>query len=265
MRIYLMKPSHFALEYAINPYMENYLSKGVNQRLAWDEWQNYRDLLESLRLLGEVFENPKGTADECFLCDAGEFLDAKTFLPSRFLYPQRQPETGFIRQKMEELDYRIADCPAASFEGQGDCVTDPQGRRWVGHGFRTDSATCQSLRRVMDIHAFLKLRQPWFYHLNMAFFPITPDVVLYVADAFDEEAISCIKSAFKRAYPLTLEEGKTFICNSLLTDEGKIIAPSSSQAVWEKLDVASPFYVDTGEFQKSGGSLRCLSLVNYLA
>ena len=100
MPILMCPPTHYGVEYEINPWM--HLTSQVDRRLARHQWEA---LLHTYRELGVevVLADPvPGLPDMVFTANAGLTRGDRVAL-SRFRHPERQREEGRWRELFEEL------------------------------------------------------------------------------------------------------------------------------------------------------------------
>lgn len=74
-RVLMCKPSHFEVEYAINPWMAH--MKPVNRELAFDQWGALKSALECSGVYVSVIDPVAGLPDMVFTCDSGIAFDKK--------------------------------------------------------------------------------------------------------------------------------------------------------------------------------------------
>jgi N-dimethylarginine dimethylaminohydrolase len=259
MKIFMTEPTYFFDKTTpINPFEESTLTLMdlPNKNLYPKQWNNLAEFISKNFDL-EILKAPFRCPDGVFVCDAGDFLTDTHILISTFKYSDRIPESLYFRNSMS--NYRFIETNDF-FEGQGDTVHDFNGRVFIGNGFRTSKETIEEIKDYYNKEVIpVGLKSPVFYHLNMSFLPIDKKTAMYIPEAMENPEI--IEQSFNHTIKLTLEEGKTFACNSLVYDD-LIVAPLSSKEIFEKyLPNKSYVFFDMSEFQKSGGSIRCCMLV----
>src|SRR5579859_7722720 len=126
--LFLMsKPSHFAVDYAINPWMDPLSWAHNNQRLhaaAQTQWIGLCQTLVNQDATIELVNAVAGLPDFVFTANAAVVLN-RTALLARFRNPERQREEPHYRAAFEELRSRklivsIVELPSSlTLEGAG--------------------------------------------------------------------------------------------------------------------------------------------------
>lgn len=254
-RVLMCKPSHFDVEYIINPHMKPYT---VDRKKALRQWQGLVSALKSLDITVEVIEQQKGVPDMVFATDQGIVKGNKVLL-ANFRYNQRKKETPHYRAWFREHGYKIRSLNGAfSFEG-GDALFF-EDMLFVGTGYRASVSSCEELATKLDIDVFpLRLIDPAFYHLDMCFFPLDNETAFYYPPAFSSNSVHLLKRLVKNLYPLTKEEVEGYAANSFVTENNVVIQTGnpSFKAVLSRLG-KEVVEVDVSEFKKAGGGIHCL-------
>jgi N-dimethylarginine dimethylaminohydrolase len=269
----LTDPAHFAVSYAINPWM---------QPGAWAEdpaghlaaaGGSFRALVAALAAAGarlEIMPGVAGLPDMVFPANAAVVLDRRALL-ARFRYPERQGEERHFEEHCRGLIGRglldeVAQLPANCFqEGAGDCLWDAtRGRFWAGYGQR-------STRQAADeVGAFfgqtvtaLELVSPRFYHLDVCFCPLSGGEILYYPPAFSAAALAAIREAVAAddLIEATDEDAARFTINAVNIDDRLVMASASPRLVAR---LAERGYrvtdIDLLPFIMSGGGAYCMTL-----
>ena len=140
-RRYLMcPPEHFAVSYAINPWMHP--DEPTDNARAVRQWtelrQVYLDLGHDVRTIDPV----AGLPDMVFAANGGTVVDGKV-LGARFRYPQRAAEAGAYLDWFRAGGYAEVRAAGHVHEGEGDILFT--GRALLaGYGFRSDPAAATS-------------------------------------------------------------------------------------------------------------------------
>jgi len=264
----MCRPTHFGVQYVINPWMQGHIGR-ARQTVAQQQWDQLHEILAGLAEV-TVIEPSPGLPDMCFVANAGVVLNNR-FVPSLFRFPQREPESPGYRQWFEEHDYEFA--PLGSddtFEGEGDCLLaddPPAGTApWLWGGYGTRSAL-ESLRWLTEQHGIevvpLRLVDERFYHLDTCFFPLPGGRAVYYPPAFDETSLNEIR----RRLPADrrIEVGETdalhFACNAVRLGDTLVTNFASDElkkglAAWGYQVRTTPL----DEFMLAGGAAKCLCL-----
>src|SRR5262249_45094007 len=165
-RTYLMcPPTYFAVEYAINPWMNPEVP--VNTALARHQWWQLREIFIRLGHAVHTIDPPPGLPDMVFAANGATVIGG-TVLGARFRHPQRAAEAAAYLAWFDGAGYGTSVSPRCVNEGEGDIIF--AGRAIIaGHGFRTDEAVRGELERAFGLPVVsVRLVDPRFYHLDTA-------------------------------------------------------------------------------------------------
>jgi N-dimethylarginine dimethylaminohydrolase len=193
-RILMCEPEHFAVSYAINPWMDPQSwarDGGTRVQASRAEWH---DLHRTLRGLGaeiELVPPQPGLPDLVFTANAAVVYD-RTALLARFRHPERQREEPHYEAAFRSLQARgvidaVRHLPeGVMLEGAGDCVFDRTRKMfWLGYGQRSDAAAQAAVAREFGLPVVaLELADPRFYHMDTALAPLPNGEAMYVPGAF---------------------------------------------------------------------------------
>jgi N-dimethylarginine dimethylaminohydrolase len=106
----------------------------------------------------------------------------------------------------------------------------------------------------------LELVDGRWYHLDTAFFALTPRLVVYYPGAFDTYACTVLNANFE-TIEVVEEEALRFACNSVVIGEN-VVMPAHCPRLRAALEARGyvVYPVDLSEFIKSGGAAKCLTL-----
>src|SRR5690242_17511034 len=162
-RRYLMcPPVHFAVDYAINPWMVP--GTRVDRPLAVAQWdvlrRTYLDLGHAVDLLPPL----PGLPDMVYAANGATVLDG-VVLGARFRHPQRAAEALAHAAWFRRAGLPVVE-PEFVNEGEGDLLV-AGGLVLAGHGFRTDPRAHAEAARVLGREVVsLELVDPRYYHLD---------------------------------------------------------------------------------------------------
>lgn len=259
-KVLLCPPTHFALEYQINPWMD--LTKKIDRQKAFDEYnllkQTYIDLgCEVLEI-----EQGKELPDMVFAANCG-FPVKKTFIKANFKYKERKKEAELAKKYFEKLGFTIRELPKhISFEGQGDLFTIG-GKYFLGWGKRTDFEAKKYLEDILETKIIdFKMVDPYYYHLDTCFLPLDRDTVAINPYSFEKEGLEILKKHFKHIIRVGKEDNNILACNGVVVDKTIVISRGISKSLKDDFQKAgfTTKEVSTEEFLKSGGSVKCLTL-----
>ncbi|MFH0517726.1 dimethylargininase [Streptomyces sp. M41] len=253
-RYLVCEPRHFAVQYAINPWMHP--DAPVDVDLARAQWQA---LISAYRTHGhtvDTVEPAPGLPDMVFAANSAVVVDGRVF-GSLFHAPERRPESTHYDTWFKTAGYDVYR-PEAVCEGEGDLVWTG---RYVlaGTGFRT---TREAHREVQEFFGHpvisLTLVDPRFYHLDTALFVLDDDNIAYYPEAFSPGSREVLARLYPDAVHATCEDAMAFGLNSVSDGRNVFIAPQAEAlcgALAERGYVPVP--VDLSEFRKAGGGIKC--------
>ena len=295
-RVLVCPPTHFGVEYVINPWMAGQVGAASRKRAA-QQWEAFVAILEGVADVHVIDAGP-GLPDMCFTANAG-FVLGETFVATRFAVSQRQPEEALHKEWAASAGFEIlegeADLP---FEGEGDALWWPQRSPqrgsarghpspekspqrgsarghpsleksppvlWAGYGVRTALGAHRPLAERLRVRVeSLHLVDARFYHLDTCFVPLPGGRVVYYPPAFDARSQRRIEALAPPAQRFAVgeEDARNFACNAVRIGS-TWIANHASPALRERLEGWGYRVVTTPltEFMKAGGAAKCLALV----
>jgi N-dimethylarginine dimethylaminohydrolase len=257
-RTYLMcPPAYFAVEYAINPWMNP--DQPVDTALARQQWWQLREAFIRLGHAVCTIDPRPGLPDMVFAANGATVIGG-TALGARFRHPERAPEGSAYLAWFDASGY-TAVSPRCVNEGEGDTVFT--GRAIIaGHGFRTDPAVRGQLEEVFGLPVIsVRLVNPRFYHLDTALCLLDADTAAYYPAAFDDAGRAALAGHFAELIEAKDEDAEVLGLNAI-SDGRHVILPE--QATGLATQVADkgfePVGVDLSEFLNAGGGPKCCTL-----
>lgn len=259
-RFLVCEPRHFAVQYAINPWMHP--DTRVDVDLAQQQWLT---LIDAYRRHGhdvDTVEPVPGLPDMVFAANSAVVVDGRVF-GSFFHAPERRPESTHYDTWFKAAGYDVHR-PEAVCEGEGDLVWT--GRYLLaGTGFRT---TREAHREVQEFFGHpvisLTLVDPYFYHLDTALFVLDggdeehEGNVVYYPEAFSPGSREVLARLYPDAVLATRNDAMAFGLNSVSDGRHVFIAPRAEALASRLADHGYvPVPVDLSEFQKAGGGIKC--------
>ncbi|HZU75783.1 MAG TPA: dimethylarginine dimethylaminohydrolase family protein [Dehalococcoidia bacterium] len=259
MAILMCPPDHFGVEYEINPWM--HVAVAVDHETATRQWRalhrTYRERDVDIVLADPV----RGLPDMVFTANAAVVWQRRAVL-SNFHHPERQGEEPHWRSRLESLGFDVHELPHdISFEGAGDALFVGD-RLFCGHGFRTDIRSHGLTGDILGVETVsLELIDPRYYHLDTCFCPLDDHTVLFAPNAFAPKSRDVVHALVPDVIEVASDVAAAFACNAMPL--GRTVV--SSLAIGELADPLqqrgfSVCPLPMGEFMKSGGGVRCLSL-----
>jgi N-dimethylarginine dimethylaminohydrolase len=261
-RFLMCAPRHYAVQYAINPWMD--VSSSVDSERACAQWETLRIALSERADIFEL-EPAAGLPDMCFAANGG-FVFGSVFVASHFLNDERRGEEKHYIDWFERRGFECAELPRnLVFEGAGDALLDSSGECvWMGHGQRSHEAAAVALAGALGIEVIaLRLVNTRFYHLDTCFCPLPSGHLMYFPAAFDAPS----RCAIEKHYPpdkriaVSEKDAHAFACNAIGVGD-TVICPAASVPLLLRLNEAGlrVLQIDVGEFLKAGGAAKCLVL-----
>ncbi|MGK5674374.1 dimethylargininase [Micromonospora sp. URMC 106] len=258
-RTYLMcSPEHFAVEYAINPWMD--VTTPVDPELAVKQWDRLRETLVGLGHEVHLLTPEPGLPDMVFAAN-GAFVVDGTVYGARFKHEQRTAEAAAHRAFYESQGWRFI-APSETNEGEGDFAYLPEahgGLVLAGHGFRTElPAHAEAQEAIGRPVVSLRLVDPRFYHLDVALASIDDENIVYYPGAFSAASQKVLAHLFPDAVVADDEDALAFGLN-LVSDGLNVVLNSEATRLAGKLKAAGyhPVPVELAELKKGGGSVKC--------
>ncbi|MFV2112119.1 dimethylargininase [Micromonospora sp. LOL_025] len=258
-RTYLMcSPEHFAVEYAINPWMD--VSTPVDSELAVKQWDRLRETLVGLGHEVHLLTPEQGLPDMVYAAN-GAFVVDGTVYGAQFKHEQRAAEAAAHRAFYETQGWRFI-APIETNEGEGDFAYLPEahgGLILAGHGFRTElPAHAEAQEALGRPVVSLRLVDPRFYHLDVALASIDDENIVYYPGAFSAASQRVLTQMFPDAVVADAEDALAFGLN-LVSDGLNVVLNSEATRLAGKLKAAGyhPVPVELAELKKGGGSVKC--------
>ncbi|WP_121712065.1 dimethylargininase [Streptomyces sp. E5N91] len=268
-RFVVCEPRHFAVQYAINPWMST--GRPVDVIRALDQWQA---LVDTYRAHGHTVDTVPpvpGLPDMVFAANCAVVVGGRVF-GSLFHAPERRPESVPFEAWFKTEGFEVHH-PESVCEGEGDLV--PAGR-WIlaGTGFRTTRAAHREVQEFFGVPVIsLTLVDPYFYHLDTALFVLDDGTggegrsggsvgsggnIAYYPGAFSPGSREVLERLYPDAVIATREDALAFGLNSVSDGRHVFIAPEA-RGLADRLAGRGyvPVPVDLSEFHKAGGGIKC--------
>lgn len=192
-------------------------------------------------------------------------------------YPQRQAELLSLREMFRILGIPTVDYPGREpFEGQAELKWFHGGRKCIGgYGHRATRAAFDELaaffREVYGEDApdmlVVKLVSPNFYHLDVAMFEHDDSKCMVHRGAFSAANIKKIEQ-FLGAENVCVIDTEDHFCLNAVVDGDRVITHHMTdpaiKPLMEERTGRTVYQCATTEFEKSGGSVRCMTFDLYL-
>ncbi len=256
-RYVMTPPAFFAVEYAINPWMN--LAAPVDRSAAAKQWESLYEAYLSLGHTVDLVRPEPGLPDMVYAANGG-LIAGDTAVVARFKYAERSAESVAYEAWMKERGYRIAPTRHVN-EGEGDLLVVGE-MILAGHGFRTDVRAHAEIAEILRMPvASLELVDPRFYHLDTALAVLDDTTIAYYPPAFSEAAQRQLHTLFPDAIIVGSADAYVLGLNAV-SDGLHVVHPSGAAGFAVQLREAGfqPVAVDLSELLKGGGSIKCCTL-----
>jgi N-dimethylarginine dimethylaminohydrolase len=250
-------PTFFAVEYAINPWMDP--TTAVDTHVAMNQWETLRQTYKELGHTVELVEPVAGLPDMVYAANGGLLVNGKA-VAARFAYPQRAGESVAYAEWMARHGFDPAETRHLN-EGQGDLLVVGS-IVLAGYGFRTERQAHAEIAALVGMPLVsLELVDPRFYHLDTALAVLDDTTIAYYPPAFSDEACAQLLELFPDAIEVASADAYVLGLNAV-SDGLNVVFPSAATGFAEQLREAGfrPIGVDLSELLKGGGSVKCCTL-----
>ena len=256
-----------------NPYI-----KADDKPIQKVAMKQHKNLVSSLsHNINYVIKTPTEIPDMTFIASAGLSLPR---LPEQVVilpwmkYPQRRKEMPFLKEIFEELKVKTVDFPGSSkapFEGGAEAKWFDSGNLLVmGYGFRSTKESTTIMRKLLtEIYTAYGLQPPKVvafqlqsfnrYHLDVSMLEIQPLRCIIHKDSIKQKDVQRLQN---EGIDVNVIETDDPFCLNAIIDGPNLITHTLNnpelKAYLEELTEKTVIEIDASEFEKSGGSVRCL-------
>ena len=257
-RRYLMcRPTHFAVTYRINPWMDP--TAPYDNALAISQWENLRQTFLDLGHTVEEIEPLPGLPDMVFAANGGTVVDGRA-LGVQFRDAERADEAPAYAAWFREQGFDVH-MPKHTNEGEGDILLAGD-VLLAGTGFRTAHASHAETQEVLRRPVItLQLVDPAYYHLDTALCVLDERTVAYLPQAFSPGSQAVLRQLFPEAILATPEDAAVLGLNAVSDGETVVLAEQATHLAGA-LRAAGyrTVGVDLSELRKAGGGPKCCTL-----
>lgn len=254
-------PEHFAVEYAINPWMDP--GTPVDRDLALRQWHQLKDLYERFGHTVDIAPAEPGLPDMVFVANSATVVGDRV-LGARFRAPERAAEADHFRRWFLARGYKRITMPARINEAEGDFTWT--GRLMLaGSGFRTDPEAHGELQEVLGVPVVsLRLIDPNYYHLDTALMVLQPGEhpqIAYYPEAFSPGSQRVLRGLFPEAVLADADDAACLGLNGV-SDGRHVVLPTETTGLAQQLRERGyeVHLLDVSELRKSGGGPKCCTL-----
>jgi N-dimethylarginine dimethylaminohydrolase len=256
-RYAMTPPTFYAVEYAINPWMD--VTAPVDSRVAQAQWQRLRETYLRLGHQVDLVEPVPGLPDMVYAANGG-FIANDIALVAKFRFAERAGESKAYARWMSSVGYRPVSTRHVN-EGQGDLLMVGD-MVLAGYGFRTDRRAHNEIASALGMPVIsLELVDPRFYHLDTALAALDDHTIAYYPPALSATAQKQLHELFPDAIVVGSADAYAFGLNAV-SDGLNVVLPSAATGFAAQLRDAGfvPVGVDLSELLKGGGSVKCCTL-----
>jgi N-dimethylarginine dimethylaminohydrolase len=258
-RILMCPPDFYGIEYEINPWMSR--QRQSNRQAASEQWNSLKQLLEQAGANIELLPPQPGLPDLVFTANAA-LIFRNLAVMARFRHPQRQGEVPHDEAWLLEHGFEIRHVPEdLHFEGAGDALFCGE-TMFAGYRIRSDARGHQKIGEMLGCRVIpLELVDPYYYHLDTCFCPLSPTQAIFFPPAFDSYGLTALAANIPELIEVHADEARRFACNAVVV--GRTVTtnagcPCLHAALQERGFTPQETLLD--EFAKAGGSAKCLTL-----
>jgi N-dimethylarginine dimethylaminohydrolase len=236
-------------------------------------------------LLAAKFEPHVSVPDLVFVANGGlalpRFGRPVVILPY-MKYAQRKRELPYLKQLLDAMHITTIPFPGsqdAPFEGQAELKWFHGGTKAIcGPGYRSTPKTFTILEKLLrKLYTAEGLHPPEllvvpiecfdYYHLDVAMLEYDDSKCIVHSKAFSAKSIEKIRAFLGAENVTVLDTDDSFCLNAII--DGKRLVTHKLQEVGlkktlEDITAKKIYEVETSEFEKSGGSVRCMVLDIFL-
>lgn len=254
----LCRPTYFDVLYEINPWM--HIDMRPDKAAALQQWEGLRKHFDQHSIPYELLPEQPEVPDLVFTAN-GALVKGKKAVIASFKFPQRQKEEPFFEQWFRDNKYEIFKIDTGWFEGEGDALFIGE-TLCAGYGTRSTPETYRKVAEYLNITKVIlcEMIDPYFYHLDTCFAPISDNQALIYAEALSEASIKELTNNMELIY-VNKEEALRFACNAVVHNK-IVIIPSGCPVTTKELQKRNFTVVETEmtQFMKAGGAAKCCSL-----
>jgi N-dimethylarginine dimethylaminohydrolase len=240
--------------------------------------KQHKNLVSNLsHNINYVIKTSTDIPDMTFIASAGLSLPR---LPEQVVilpwmkYPQRRKELPFLKEIFDELQVKTVDFPGstkAPFEGVAEAKWFDSGNLLVmGYGFRSTKESTTIMRKLLtEIYTAYGLTPPKVvsfqlqsfnhYHLDVSMLEIQPLTCIIHKDSIKPKDVQRLQN--EGITVNLIETDDNFCLNSIIDGPNLLVHTLKNpdlKTYLEEITEKTVIEIDTSEFEKSGGSVRCL-------
>lgn len=256
LHVLMCPPVHFAVTYAINPWMQ--VGVAVDPALAMRQWEGVRDAYVALGHRVDLLEPVAGLHDQVFAANGAVVIGGRGY-GAKFRHPERSGEEQPFADTLARLGVRDLHRPEHVNEGEGDLLYLTDDLLLAGHGFRTSLAAHAEAARALGVEVLsLELVDARFYHLDVALMTLAEDAVAVYAPAFTADGLRALRERVPTVVEVAEADALVLGLNGV-SDGLHVVLEEQATEFAAQLRALGfvPVPVPTSELRKAGGSVKC--------
>jgi N-dimethylarginine dimethylaminohydrolase len=257
MRYLMCRPTHFAVDYAINPWMDP--GAPVDVDLAVRQWTALYETYLALGHTVDLIDPVAGLPDMVFAANGAIVVD-DVVLGVQFRHPERAAEAPAYLSWFERAGFDVHEAKYIN-EGEGD-VRLVGDIFLAGTGFRTEHAAHLQIQELFGRPVVtLQLVDPRYYHLDTALCVLDAKTVAYLPEAFSAGSQQVLRRLFPDAVIASAADAAVLGLNAV-SDGKRVVLPKQATGFANELALRGyePVPVDLSELRKAGGGPKCCTL-----
>lgn len=276
----LIKPNTFNIykyQHNQNPYID--IQHNIKLNKVMLQHNNLEKALSS-KITYKIEKPLHNLPDLVFVANGGLCIPniSNTIILPFMKYKQRKEELTYLEGIYKGINLNMVQFPgsnSAPFEGQAELKWFQNGTKAIcGYGHRSTQETFDIIKDLFS-ELFKKnklippkllvlpLESPDYYHLDVAMLEFDDTKCIVHKKAFSNSSIKMMKQFLGDKNVNVIDTSDTMCLNAIV--DGNIlvthkITDSNIKLHLEKITNKKIIEVDTSEFEKSGGSVRCMTL-----
>jgi N-dimethylarginine dimethylaminohydrolase len=258
-RILMCSPDYYGIEYEINPWMSR--ERQSQPEIAAAQWTALKLQLQEIGATIDLLPPQRGLPDLVFTANAALIFRGVAVM-ARFRHPQRQAEVPCDEAWLRSAGFEIKQVPDdLHFEGAGDALFCGD-TLFAGYRYRSHARGHQQIGGMLGCRVIpLELVDPYYYHLDTCFCPLSANQAIYFPAAFDDYGRTVLKAHVPELIEVCSTEAPRFACNAVVVGRNVVTNTGCPQLHAQLRNRGfTPWETPLDEFVKAGGSAKCLTL-----